>query len=153
MIPRKEASGPERGTGVDVEVTRMMRAPPKAVASVMFDPDRDPEWIGGARSVERLSPEPLLAGARVRRTGGFLGKKFSWVTEVLEHVPDRLLRMRFVEGPMSGEVCYRIEPIAGGSKVSIRNRGGASFRLPGMSWMLRRSVARDLDRLADLVSR
>jgi uncharacterized protein YndB with AHSA1/START domain len=138
---------------VDVEVTRMMRAPPEAVASVMFDPDRDPEWIGGARSVERLSPEPLLAGARVRRTGGFLGKKFSWVTEVLEHVPDRLLRMRFVEGPMSGEVCYRIEPVAGGCKVSIRNRGGASFPMPGMGLLLRRSVARDLDRLAGLVSR
>jgi uncharacterized protein YndB with AHSA1/START domain len=138
---------------VDVEVSKMMRAPPEAVASVMFNPDRDPEWIGGARSIERLSPEPLLRGARVRRTGGFLGKKFFWVTEVLEHVPDRLLRMQFVEGPMSGEVCYRIEPVAGGSKVSIRNRGGANFRLPGMSWMLRRSVARDLDRLAGLVTR
>jgi hypothetical protein len=53
---------------------------------------------------------------------------------------------------MSGE-CYRIEPVAGGSKVSIRNRGSATFRLPGMSWMLRRSVARDLDRLAGLVMR
>jgi uncharacterized protein YndB with AHSA1/START domain len=138
---------------VDVEVSKMMRAPPEAVASVMFDPDRDPEWIGGARSIERLSPEPLLAGGRVRRTGGFLGRKFSWVTEVLEHVPDRLLRMKFVEGPMSGEVCYRIEPVAGGSKVSIRNRGAASFSVPGTGWLLRRSVARDLDRLAVLVMR
>jgi uncharacterized protein YndB with AHSA1/START domain len=138
---------------VDVEVSKMMRAPPEAVASVMFDPDRDPEWIGGAQSVERSSSQPLAQGARVRRTGGFFGKGFSWVTEVLEHVPDRLLRMKFVEGPMSGEVCYRIEPIEGGSKVSIRNRGGASFRLPGMSWILRRSVERDLDRLNALVRR
>jgi hypothetical protein len=140
------------GLAVDVEVSMPMRATPAAVASVMFDPDRDPEWIGGARSVERLSAEPLVPGGRTRRHGGFLGREFSWVTEVLEHVPERLLRMRFVEGPMSGEVCYRIEPIEGGSKVSIRNRGGSSFTLPGMSWILRRSVARDLERLADLVN-
>lgn len=136
---------------MDVEVSKTMRATPAAVAAVMFDPDRDPEWIGGARAVERLSPNPLAPGARTRRLGGFLGRKFSWVTQVEEHVPERLLRMRFVEGPMSGEVSYRIEPIEGGSRVSIRNRGGSSFALPGMSWMLRRSVAKDLDRLAGLV--
>lgn len=136
---------------MDVTVSRHFAAAPSQVARIMFDPTRDPEWIGGARSVDPVAGEPIAIGARVRRHGGFVGKKFSWVTEVVEHVPDRLLRMNFVEGPMKGgEVSYRIEPEGEGSTVSIRNSGGASFSFPGMAWMLRRSVGKDLDRLAAL---
>ena len=136
---------------MDVLVSTDMAASPGRVAEIMFDPTRDPGWIGGAKSVDRLSPEATAIGARTRRNGGFLGKKFSWVTEVLEYEPDSLLRMKFVEGPMKGEVSYRIETLGQGSRVSIRNSGGANFSVPGMSWMLRRSVGKDLERLKALV--
>ena len=72
---------------MDVQVSKHMGAAPAAIASIMFDPQRDPEWIGGARAVERLDSDPHEIGARVRRTGGFLGRKFSWVTELLEFKP------------------------------------------------------------------
>ena len=56
--------------------------------------------------------------------------------------------MRFIEGPMKGGVSYSIEPDAGGgAMVAIRNHGSASFAIPGVGWMLRRSVGKDLDRL------
>lgn len=56
--------------------------------------------------------------------------------------------MRFDEGPMKGGVSYSIEPDgAGGSVVAIRNHGSASFAIPGVGWMVRRSVGKDLDRL------
>ena len=78
-----------------------------------------------------------------------MGKEFSWTTEVAEFKMDRLLHMTFVAGPMKGgDVTYRIEPASGGSRVSIRNTG------PGpqlMAWFVKRSVAKDLDRLAALV--
>jgi uncharacterized protein YndB with AHSA1/START domain len=136
---------------MDVTASRQVRAPSRDVADVMFDPRRDPDWIGGAESVELLSADPTARGARVRRHGGFLGKKFSWETEVIEHQPERLLRMRFIEGPMKGgDVTYRIEPSGDTSMVSIRNIGPG---LPGMGWFVRRSVAKDLDRLAALVGR
>jgi hypothetical protein len=135
---------------MDVFVAAEMAASPRRVAAIMFDPSRDPEWIGGARSVDP-AVDPTAIGALTRRHGGFLGKKFSWMTEVVEHERDALLRMKFVEGPMHGEVSYRIEPQGDGSRVSIRNQGGAGFALPGMAWMLRRSVAKDLDRLKRLV--
>jgi hypothetical protein len=75
------------------------------------------------------------------------------VTELLEFAPDRLMRMRFAEGPMKGEVTYRIEPEGNGSRVSIRNAGGSSFSFPGMAWLLKRSVSKDLERVAALVER
>ena len=137
---------------MDVEVVRDVPARPDRVAAIMFDPARDPEWIGGAKSVDLLSADPTAPGARTRRNGGFLGKKFSWVTEVEDYVPDRLLRMCFVEGPMKGGVTYRIDPRGEGSRVSIRNHGRANFSVPGMAWMLKRSVGKDLDRLKRLVA-
>jgi hypothetical protein len=58
--------------------------------------------------------------------------------------------MSFVAGPMKGgDVTYRINPDVAGSKVSIRNTG------PGpqiMAWFVRKSVAKDLDRLAAIVA-
>ncbi|MEP6589411.1 MAG: SRPBCC family protein [Polaromonas sp.] len=135
---------------MEATATRRMSATPKQVAAIMFDPQRDPEWIGGAKSVELSTDNPTSIGARMTRHGGFMGRKFSWQTEVSRFEPDRLLDMRFVAGPMNGgSVTYSIEPDGEGSCVSIRNTG------PGpqlVSWFVRRSVRKDLDRLATLVS-
>ena len=135
---------------MDILVQRGIDARPSRVARAMFDPVNDPKWIGGAKAVEVLTPGPVAKGSKVRRDGGFLGRKFSWVTEVTRLVPERVLEMRFVEGPMTGGVSYEIEPAGGGSLVSIRNHG-EGFSLPGMGWMLKRAVMKDLDRLAAML--
>jgi uncharacterized protein YndB with AHSA1/START domain len=135
---------------MDVIATRIIAASPESIAAIMFDPGRDPEWIGGAKSVDPPSGNPTAVGARTRRHGGFMGRKFSWQTEVVAFEPSRLLDMRFVGGPMKGGgVTYRIEPSIDGSQVSVRNTG------PGpqiMGWFVKRSVGKDLDRLAKLVT-
>src|SRR5947208_9936721 len=103
---------------MDITATRAIGADPKQVAAVMFDPRRDPEWIGGARSVDAPRGDPTSIGARTTRHGGFMGRKFSWQTEVAAYEPERLLDMRFVAGPMKGGgVTYRIEPEGSGSRV------------------------------------
>src|SRR4051794_11497594 len=133
---------------MEITATRTIDASPARVAAVMLDPRRDPEWIGGAKSVDPPSGDPTAIGARTARHGGFMGRKFSWQTEVVEFAPNRLLDMRFVAGPMNGGgVTYRIEPLGDASQVSIRNTG------PGpqlMGWFVKRSVGKDLDRLAKL---
>ena len=134
---------------MDITATRTIEAPPGAVARVMFDPRRDPEWIGGAKSVDPAAGDPTKIGARTTRHGGFLGRKFSWTTEIAGFEADRQLHMNFIAGPMKGgSVTYRIEPDGRNSRVSIRNTG------PGpqlMGWFVKRSVGKDLDRLAKLV--
>jgi len=64
---------------------------------------------------------------------------------------DHLLHMSFIAGPMKGgTVTYLIEPDGAFSRVSIRNTGpGPKF----MGWFVRRSVAKDLDRLASIIER
>lgn len=135
---------------METTATRTIHASPKEIASVMFDPRRDPEWIGGAKSVEPAGGDPTAVGARVTRHGGFMGRKFSWQTEVTSFKPNRLLDMHFVSGPMKGgDVTYRIEPVGRGCRVSIRNSG------PGpqiMSWFVKRSVGKDLEQLERIVT-
>jgi uncharacterized protein YndB with AHSA1/START domain len=134
---------------MDVTVSRVIAALPGRVAEVMFDPRRDPEWIGGARMVDLPNGDPTNIGAKVTRHGGFMGRKFSWQTEVAGYEPDHLLHMNFTAGPMKGgTVTYRIEPDGQCSRVSIRNTGpGPQF----LGWLVRRSVGKDLARLARLV--
>jgi hypothetical protein len=136
---------------VDVTVRQHIAAPPEAVARVMFDSSRDPEWIGGAKRVEVVGPLPYGVGTRVRRDGSFLGRSFSWTTEVTEYVPDRLARMKHVAGPFKGGVDYSMASVGGGSEVTIRNYGEASFWFPFMGAMMRMSVGGDLRRLKRIV--
>lgn len=117
----------------------------------MFDPFRDPQWIGGAKSVDAPPRVPTKIGALTTRHGGFLGRKFSWTTEVQGFEEDRLLHMAFIAGPMKGgTVTYRIEPEGSGSLVSVRNTGPGPWL---MGWFVKRSVGKDLDRLRRIVQR
>jgi hypothetical protein len=137
---------------VDVTVRSTIPAAAADVAAVMFDPSRDPEWIGGAQHVEVITPQPYGVGTRVRRHGAFLGRSFAWVTEVTEFDADHLVRMKHVSGPFIGGVDYSITPVAGGSEVVIRNYGKASFWFPFMAAMMRASVRADLSRLGRLLT-
>ena len=134
---------------MDVTASRTIAATPGLVANVMFDPRRDPEWIGGAKSVDPSDGDPTRVGATTTRHGGFLGRKFSWTTEVAGFEPNRKLHMKFATGPMKGgTVTYCIEPDGKNSRVSIRNTG------PGpqlMGWFVKRSVGKDLERLERLM--
>jgi hypothetical protein len=73
------------------------------------------------------------------------------VTEVKAHGANRTLVMRFVEGPLQGEVSYDIVPTLSGSLVRIRHNAGVRSRIPGIDWFLRRSVRADLKRLKSIV--
>jgi hypothetical protein len=138
---------------VDVTVTDHMDAPAERIATVMFDPARDPEWIGGAKRSTMIGTGTYGVGTRVRREGAFLGRKFAWVTEVSEFVPGHLVRMKHVSGPFEGGVDYSISVKGRSSDVSIRNYGKASFWFPFMGAMMRASVARDLRRLKRIVEK
>ena len=107
---------------------------------------------GGVDEVAQLG---VAAGelARGRRAGAHERGQSARVARQRGQRPAALLepgpgvRQRPMKG---GSVTYRVEPDGAGSRVSIRNTG------PGpqiVGWFVRRSVAKDLDRLAKLVTR
>ena len=144
---------------LDVTATLDISAPPEAVASVQFDPARDPEWIGGVDRVETDTPPPLGIGSQVRRIGRFMGRQIVWLMRVDAFEPARLVAMHALESPFPMDVDYRLEPLDGGrrTRAGIRIRGNARgiYALPGplLGPLVRQSVLGDLRRLRRIVER
>jgi uncharacterized membrane protein len=132
---------------IDVSVTDVVDTSPSQIRAIMFDPRQDPTWMAAVKNVEPLNDD-LRPGARVRRTGRFLGRTLRWTTEVTG-VAAQTLDFRIVDGPMRGTVAYRIEPEGTGSRVTIRNVGIAPGFAPRwlLTFAMRRSLAADLRRL------
>lgn len=137
---------------MDITVQIRIAKPPATAARTMFDPSKDSSWISGVLKSEFLRGlHPTIVGTRVRRRGMILGQTISCVTEVTASETNRKLVMRFVEGPLKGEVSYDIVPTKRGCAVRVRSNTSAHFRIPGMSWLLRRSIGADLRRLKSIV--
>jgi uncharacterized membrane protein len=139
---------------IDVSVEIEIAAAPADVAGVMFDPQREPEWMKAVVSVELLDAA-LKPGARVRRKGRFLGRDLVWTTEVeAVHFP-HVLALRVVDGPFQGAVRYDIQRRGTGSVVRIHNTGEAPSLgfLPAsvISTPMRAALSADLERLKGLV--
>jgi uncharacterized membrane protein len=139
---------------VDVTVEIDIGAAPADVAAVMFDPQREPQWMKAVTGVE-LIDAALAPGARVRRRASFFGKEIGWTTEVERvHFP-HLLILRVTEGPFTGSVRYEIQRSAVGSHVTIQNVGqptGLGF-VPAavIAAPMKTAMTADLERLKSLV--
>jgi uncharacterized membrane protein len=139
---------------IDVTVEIDIAAEPTDVAGVMFDPHREPEWMRAVKAVDVLDPG-ISPGARVRHTGSFLGREFSWTTEVVAfHFPHRL-ELRVTDGPFEGHVIYEVARAAGGSIARIRNVGdpGRFGVLPEalITAPMRKALSADIERLKAIV--
>jgi uncharacterized protein YndB with AHSA1/START domain len=107
---------------VDVTAETEIAASPADIAAVMFDPEREPEWMSAVKRVEIIDAA-LQPGARVKRTASFMGHEIGWTTQVeAVHFP-HVLRLRIDDGPFTGTVAYSIQRSAGGSTVRVHNQG------------------------------
>ena len=141
---------------IDVTVDTEIAAAPADVAAVMFDPEREPEWMSAVQRVEVIDPA-LAAGARVKHSASFMGKEVTWTTTVeAVHFP-HVLKLQLSEGPFSGTVSYQIQRSAGGSAVRVHNEGTLSVVPSLLSGMvesrMRSALNEDLERLKALVEK
>jgi hypothetical protein len=139
---------------IDISADIEIHASPADIAGVMFDPEREPEWVKAVSGVELLDPA-LERGARVKRTGSFMGQPLEWTTEVeAVHFP-HVLTLRVVDGPFTGTLRYDIQRSATGSRVRIRGQGDITRPVLAPAALvaapLRAAMAADLDRLKQLV--
>jgi len=139
---------------VDLTVETEIAAAPADVAAIMFDPQREPEWMSAIKRVEVIDPA-LQPGARVRRTASFMGRELSWTTEVeAVHFP-HVLKLKVADGPFTGTISYQIQRSANGSVVRIHNDGQTSMLgfLPAslVEAPMRSALTADLARLKRLV--
>ena len=137
----------------NIVVQQKIDRPPAMVARVMFDPANEPRWIDGAKRVDPVEQSATQIGTRVKRHGAFWGRDFSWVSETAAYEADRKLVLKYVEGPMTGDVTYEITPDGNGSNITLRNNTASVIEMPGASTFLKRTLQSDLGRLKKLVER
>jgi hypothetical protein len=141
---------------VDVAAEIEIAAEPTDVAGVMFDPHRDPEWMKAVTAVDVIDPG-IKPGARVRRTGQFMGHEVSWTTEVASFQFPHLLVLNVKDGPFVGSVRYEVGRSGAGSIARIRTAGSptAFGFLPSamIEGPLRTALQADLARLKALIER
>jgi hypothetical protein len=141
---------------IDVAAETDIQASPADIAAVMFDPAREPEWVGLISGVEVIDPA-LAPGARVRHSGNVLGRPFALTTAVEAlHFP-HVLALRVTDGQFEGMVRFDIQRSGGGSRVRIRAAGDSPQVADSMQGLVegpaRSSMAAALQKLKDIVER
>lgn len=137
---------------MDFYIEKTIHAAPDAVARIMFDPDRESEWMAKAGVAERLTPGPLAVGSQVRHTAGVHGWPVSFVTEVRSYDPDRRLEMEVVgANSRHGEIIYQVTPTSGGAIATIHVRDDEKGPHPVSNWARKQQAEENLARLASLV--
>jgi hypothetical protein len=137
-----------------VEVAITIRRSRRDVGRVMFNPQYDPEWIGGILEVRRAEAGPLRRGSTLERISRCRWRNCVSVFHVVDHVPDRTLEFH-AEPPLTQRIRYTLEGIPEGTIARIKAHRAAAgmLRLPAAidSILLRHAIIRDLDRLKWLV--
>lgn len=140
---------------VVVQVERLIRAPLAEVAAYAGDPSHAPEWYANIRSVEWRTPPPLVVGSRMDFVAQFLGRRLAYTYEVVDLVPGERLVMRTAQGPFPMETTYTWRAVAGGTLMTLGNRGEPSgfarVTAPVMQLAVRRATTKDLARLAGIL--
>src|ERR1700751_4037146 len=96
---------------MDFYIERTIHAAPQDVATIMFDPDREAEWMEKGAAAAPLTPRPLavgsMVGSRARRSAGGHGWPGSFVTKVTAVEPDSRLEMEIVRPGRHGFITYQ----------------------------------------------
>jgi uncharacterized protein YndB with AHSA1/START domain len=143
---------------IETVVTREIARPADEVFAFVADASNNPRWQFGMQRCTRTSEPPIRVGSTYDQHARFLGRDIVSTFEVVELVPDRRIRIRTLESPMPIDVVREVEPLAAGrARVRATVRGGPTGTLrlldPLTKVLVQRSVRRDYERLAALLSR
>ena len=137
---------------VDVSTQIEMRVPRERVAAYAIDPDNATSWYENIKSVKWQTSKPQTVGSRFEFVAQFLGRRLAYTYEVTELVPGTRYVMATAQGPFPMETSYEWEDTpAGGTLMTLRNRGDPSGFVRAASSMMARAMRRanikDLARL------
>jgi uncharacterized membrane protein len=139
---------------VDVSTSIVIHRPLADVSSYAANPDNVPRWYVNIKSVEWKSAPPARVGSQIAFVAQFLGKRIAYTYEIVE-LGDRKLVMLTAEGPFPMETTYEWEPVEGGTRMTLRNRGTpsgfSSIAAPFMARAMKRANEKDLAALKQLL--
>lgn len=141
---------------VDITVHSDIQRSAADIFAYVTHVEHDPVWTSGLLEVRVLTEGEIAPGTRFERVSKFLGRRMTYVIDVVELVPDERLLMRTSSGPFPMEITYTVSPLGDGrTRFSIRAKGdpGGFFSLVGplMSRQVARQIQLDVDTLKEVL--
>jgi uncharacterized protein YndB with AHSA1/START domain len=128
-----------------MEASVVINRPVHEVFTYMADVGNWPQWNTGMLEAEQTSEGPMGVGATCRGVNQLLGRRMEWVSEVTEYEPNRKWGQKITSGPMSFEQSCTLEPVEGGTTLTLVGEGemGGFFKLAEA--MVNRSMQRQME--------
>ncbi|HYF68633.1 MAG TPA: SRPBCC family protein [Ohtaekwangia sp.] len=142
---------------VDVITSIDIAAPMDTVTDYAMNQDNAPEWYVNIKSIEWRTSKPMSTGSKFAFVAHFLGRKLSYVYEVVKLSEDEMV-MRTADGPFPMETTYRFEKINDNlTRMTLRNRGTPSgfskLFAPFMAAMMRKANNKDLKSIKRIIEK
>ena len=116
------------------------------------DVQKDTLWTTGLVHARLLTEGAYGRGTRIERTSRFLGRQFAYTIDITEVEPGRRVEMITSAGPFPMQITYLLEPVDGGTRMSIHAtgepRGFFALTGPLMAGAAKRSMQNDVDNVA-----
>ncbi len=141
---------------VDVLTEIIIARPQKVVSEFTTNPDNATLWYVNIKTVEWKTAKPLAIGSQIAFVAEFLGKKLSYVYEVVDWIPGFSFTMRTADGPFPMETTYTWTSINDNStRMTLRNTGNpkgfSKIFSPFMATMMRKANNKDLQLLKKIL--
>jgi len=138
-----------------VERSIVIDKPVDQVWTFVHDPAKDPLWQTTLLESEQLTEGSIGVGTKVREVRNFLGRRVEMAWEITEYEPHRSSAIRAVSGPVPLSGGYALEPVDGGTKLTVVGELEAHglFRLaePVFARITARELEANLGHLKDLL--
>lgn len=113
---------------VQVVKSALLSVPASSVYAFLIQAERNSEWVPRVTHSERLTPGPTVVGTRFRFNLEFMGQVVGSTDEVIELVPNRLIRSHAIQG-LKHSVSWQLEPVGDDGAVTLVTYSMA-FQLP-----------------------
>ena len=138
-----------------IDYSVVIDRPLEEVFAYVTDIEKMPVWSSEVEKAWKTSEGPMGKGTTFSSVAKVLGRQIENTIEVTEYEPNKKWFLKPTSGPVSGDIEFHFESVAGGTKfsVALEAESGGFFKLgePIVNRMLQRQYETNGATLKDLL--